>query len=408
MSYVKSTLTEIQENSSTDKSVNLLQLWRNCELATAFFSILSVISSLIDYEYNFSYYRDYNNCKQTNSEDSDLRWVTFFSSLSAIICVLIGTYTQYQWEDYLFLTDPSCEYEKTKRFFLRPALEIGLLLVFPYPRINFKIYEPYGINSGYIHICYNYFELVYSFMWLRLYFILKIILDFSPYVGHVARRATLENKVKIGIVFAFKCLFKSHPMMMIVFFIGIPSIVACGMMTRTYERPLIDLSKQDWENPIIAIWFSYSSMMLGVYGDNFPLSILGKTSNVFSYIIGTLFFVLIFVNMENQTYLTRKQRKAFNDISIMTEAADTIKFSIKYLIASKIGGSSRIKAMKEFRKRLTKFSHKRKYLLDMPRHRDLDFVDLMRKIRKMRKNMDRVHNKLGIAVQLINKKRTMV
>jgi hypothetical protein len=405
---VKSTLTEIQENETTDKSVNLLQLWRSSELGAAFFAILSMISATIDYEYNFSPYREYHNCRHGSTEDSDLRWVTCFSSFAGIVFVLLGTYTHYQWEDYILLIDQTSEYKTSKKFLLRPVLEILLFMVFPYPKVNFKVYENHGINEHYIQICYNYSELVYSFMWLRLYFVLKIVLDYSPFVGHVARRATLENRVKNGIAFSFKCLFRSDPMMMIVFFIGIPSIVACGMMTRTYERPLIDLSQQDWENPVIAIWFSYSSMMLGVYGDNYPFSTMGKTTNVFSYIIGTLFFVLIFVNMENQTYLTRKQRKAFNDISITIEAANTIKSSIKFYIASKIGGSSRREALKHFQKNLTQFSHKRKYLLDMPRHRDLDIVDLMRKIRKMRRNMDRVHSKLAVAVQLINKKRSLV
>lgn len=408
MKYVKSTLAEIQDNENTDVSVNLLNLWRNCELGTALFAVFSIFFSTIDYEANFSPYRDYKNCFQEYENDNYFRWITLGCSLAAIVLIFASYYTQYHWEDYLRIIDPTCEFIKNKGFYVKPTLEIALLLIFPYPNVNLEIYEAYGLNTHYIDICYNLFELVYSFMWLRLYFLLKLILNFSPYVGHVARRSTIENRVKYGIVFAFKCLFKSHPMLMIIFCIGLPSIIAIGMMTRIYERPLIKLSNQDWENPIIAIWFSYSSMMLGVYGDYYPLSTLGRTINVISYLIGTLFFVLIFVNMENQTYLTRKQRKAFNDIELMPHAADLIKASIRYCISLKIGGIAKKKALAMMNKKLIKFRFKRKYLLDMPRHRDLDMVVLMRRFRKQKKNMDRIYRKMEEVVHLINKKRALV
>ena len=116
------------------------------------------------------------------------------------------------------------------------------------------------------------------------------------------------------------------------------------MITRIYERPLIFLSKQDWVNPVTAIWFSYSTMMLGVYGDYYPLSVYGRIVNLVAYIIGTLFFAMIFSNMENQIYLTNKQRKAFNDISLMNEAANIIKSSFKYMLSiRKNENSSRLR-----------------------------------------------------------------
>lgn len=408
VNYVKSTLAEIQNNEKTDRSVNLLKLWRNCEFGTAFFAVISVFISTIDYETNFSPYRDYHNCNLEYRTDQHLRWISLGCSLAAVVFVMASSYAQYQWEDYLLITDETCKFVKTKRFFIKPLLEVAILIVFPYPYMDLEIYEPYGLNTHYIDICYNLVELIYSIMWLRFYFLVKIILDFSPYVGHVARRATIENRVKYGIVFAFKCMFKSNPMFMIIFTIGFPSIIAAGMMTRVYERPLIKLSKQDWENPIIAIWFSYSSMMLGVYGDFYPLSFLGRTTNVVSYLIGTLFFVLIFVNMENQTYLSRKQRKAFNDIELIPSAANLIKASIRYYISSNIGGLSKKKALDELNKRLLKFRYKRKYLLDMPRQRDLDMIVLMRRFRKQKKNMDRIYRKIEEVVHLINKKKSLV
>ena len=105
MDFPKSTLIELGANKKTDKSLILFVFWRRCEIGVAFFVVLSLISSAIDYEINFSPYRDYGNCMEEYNEISNLRWMTFASSMSAIALVLIGTYSQYLWEDYLYITD---------------------------------------------------------------------------------------------------------------------------------------------------------------------------------------------------------------------------------------------------------------------------------------------------------------
>lgn len=402
MARVKATLVQIRANESTDRSVNLIRLWKHCEVATAIFVVVSVGASAADYEINFSPYRTYKNCYEEYHEDKNLRWITFGSSLAAILFVLIGAYTKRQWEEYINITDSGFDSQKRKKIHWRTVFEVILLCIFPYFDLRSETFEPYGVNEGFTDICYSLSELLYSIMWLRFYFILKAVSSHSQYVSHVAHRAAIENKVKPGIIFSFKAMFKSNPMAMIVFFIGFPAIIVIGMMMRVYERPLIFLSNQDWVNPITAVWFSYSTMMLGVYGDYFPFSLVGRLVNVVAYLIGTLFFVMIFVNMQNQTYLTKRQHKAFHDISLIPDAANVVKRCIIYNYYRSRHDFKRFRTFHAMKATLAKFKTKRHRLHSMSRQKELDKVELMRSITKSQKLMNRIYTKIGVVQQLID------
>lgn len=400
----KLTLIELRGNKDSDKSLILFDYWRYCEIATVVFVIMSLISATIDYEINFSPYRTYNNCYEEYNENLNLRWITFSTSFASIFFVVLGTYSQYKWEDYLYITDPRCRPFKNERYYLKPIFEILLLLIFPYSGVKSTSFLAYGLKEGWVDICYSISELLFSVMWLRFYFILKVVLSYSDYVSHVAKRFAIENQVKSGFIFAFKCMFNTDPLKMIVFFIGIPAIIVIGMMTRVFERPLIFLSLQDWVNPITAVWFSYSTMMLGVYGDFYPLSTYGRLVNVVAYIIGTLFFVLIFVNMQNQAFLTKRQRRAFNDISLMNDAANVIKYSISYYGSVKNYEISMIPKARLLQEKMRIFKENKIELYNMTRQRELDVVQLRVSMRKCRKIMSRIYSKMEITTRLINAK----
>ena len=404
MREMRSTLLELKSSKDSDKSLQLFAFWRYSEIATVFFVVLSLISSTIDYELNYSSYRTYNNCYEEYTENINLRWLTFSSSIAAIISLLLGTYAFYLWEDYLYITDPRCRPHKFKRNYLKLVLEVLLLSIFPYAHLRYTIYQSYGVNEGFVFICYSIDEILYSIMWFRFYFILKLASSYSPFASHVARRLAIQNNAKTGFVFAFKCMFKSNPMLMIIFFIGIPTIIVIGMITRVYERPLIFLSAQDWVNPITAVWFSYSTMMLGVYGDFYPLSLYGRLTNFVAYMIGTLFFVMIFVNMQNQAFLSKRQRRAFNEISLMNEAADVIKCGMRYYISIKNYQVTIEHNFMEFHEKMVIFKNKRRDLFNMTRQRELDAVELRFSLRKSKKNMDKLYRKLEVVSHLINQK----
>lgn len=401
------TLGELGKYKNPKNNKGLFDFWRFCEKATAFFVIISLVSSTIDYEINYSPYRDYRNCYEEYKESATLRWLTFASSVCAIIFVVLGAYSEILWEEYLYSIDPRCRPEVQKRKYRRLAFEIILLMIFPYSNINAQINVPYGIRESYIFICFDLFEILYAIMWIRLYFLVKIYLSYSPYVSHVARRVITENKLKPGLAFTFKCMFKTNPMTMIIFFIGIPCILTLGMMSRVFERPLIFLSNQDWVNPITAVWVSYSTMMIGVYGDYFPLSLFGRLTNVACYLVGTVFFVLILANMEKQAFLSKKQRRAFNDISLMKKAADLIKYSMKYYYLANRNSPMKTSIFVKFRQKLVTFKNKRWDLFDKARQSDLDSVKLKKKLRKMRKNIDKIHEKVEIVSKLLETKRNL-
>jgi hypothetical protein len=311
MEHLISTFAGLYTNKNTDKSSKLLEFWRFCNVAVAILVLISLLASTISYETNYENGRRNNDCFEQYSSMLLFQWVTFLASIGGIIFVVLGNYTKSLWEEYLVAVDSRFQPFRVKRKYLKLAFEVLLLAIMPYSGLDFHLSEYYGVNEGFLEVCYGISEVLYSLMWLRFYFILKVFLSHPNYVNRVNERITTQCKVKPGLVFTFKSLFKTQPMVMIIFFIGVPSIIVVGMAFRVFERPWIFISNQDWTNPITAVWFSYSTMMLGIYGNYYPLSTYGRIINVVAYLIGTLFFTLIFVNMENQTYLTRKQRKAF-------------------------------------------------------------------------------------------------
>ena len=148
-------------------------------------------------------------------------------------------------------------------------------------------------------------------------------------------------------------------------------------------------------------------MMIGVYGDYFPLSLFGRLTNVACYLVGTVFFVLILANMEKQAFLSKKQRRAFNDISLMKKAADLIKYSMKYYYLANRNSPMKTSIFVKFRQKLVTFKNKRWDLFDKARQSDLDSVKLKKKLRKMRKNIDKIHEKVGIVSKLLETKRNL-
>ena len=120
-----------------------------------------------------------------------------------------------------------------------------LLLIQPYPGMHVRVNIPFKYLDESLTTCYTLSELFYCIMFLRLLLLVRAIANYTPYENYVARRYCHRYGVRPNMRFSFKCMMKMYPMPIVVFVIGIPSMIILGCMVRLFERPLIDLTMKE-------------------------------------------------------------------------------------------------------------------------------------------------------------------
>ncbi len=94
-------------------------------------------------------------------------------------------------------------------------------------------------------------------------------------------------------MYSLKAFKNDRPYTFICFSLAIPLIV-CGYALRMFERPLIPVSGQDFDNLGNCIWCVLITMTTVGYGDFFPISNLGRIIGILACLWG-VFIVSIFV-----------------------------------------------------------------------------------------------------------------
>lgn len=259
--------TRLRVSFITKKTSNRLKVsedifdkWRSCELISALFSNIGIITSMLDYEINYSINRTHHNCHEL--EDHRVYgMITLFTSLIAIIFLILKHVHKGIWIDYQRETEKilnksgnksySTTYsvkEKNSKFWLR-AFEIAILCIFPYPYLKEYVYLPIRYNFEDYLICYTVNEFLYVFMFIRFFFLFKALSNYTIYKDHLARRYCTFYRTKADAIFSFKCITSRYPLLIVIAFIGIPSLIITGLMIRVFERPVDDITGQDFQDP---------------------------------------------------------------------------------------------------------------------------------------------------------------
>ena len=143
--------------------------------------------------------------------------------------------------------DDFVEKFKQRSRFIKPIFffEVLLIVVQPYPGMHVHVSLPFRYNDRYMITCYNLSEIFYCFMFLRLILLVRAVANYTPYENYVARSYCHRYNVRPTMRFSFKCMMKMYPMPIVVFLIGIPSMIILGCMVRIFERPLIDIHSME-------------------------------------------------------------------------------------------------------------------------------------------------------------------
>lgn len=355
--------------SESKQSRKLYMQWRVAELIASIFSSFGLVSATADYEYGFSSNRSHNNC----AEDPELiyKWLTLTFTSISIYFLVLRHYLKSKWNNKRSQSLSGKDSKKTfkkrnKRTFNKNLLlEVLLLSILPYPYLKggFSLSQPKNLsNCGdcneTIELCYTYSEIIYVFMFVRLWFLLRALFNFTPYQDDHARYYCSRTGTKANVRFSIRCMMKTHPFLLIYCF-SFPSFFLLGVFLRVFERPFSDVSGQNFASYQNAVWNCAITMSTIGYGDLYPSTIFGRIVAVMCAIMGGFIFSMIVFTFQSLLELGTRQSEAFITIKQTRAAARVISECLCYNLIKRNYGSGSPQAktqMKKIQSKLESFN----------------------------------------------------
>lgn len=356
--------------SESKHSRKLYMQWRVAELIASIFSTFGIVSATADYEYGYSDKRTHDNCEEEPKEI--YRWLTLTFTVITIYFLIVRHYLKSKWNNNRISNlagggeMKKQVKKKHKSTFNRNLLfEVFLLCIFPYPylRGGFYITQPLNVwENGYSNntssICYTFSEVLYVFMYLRLWFLLRALFNFTPYQDDHARYYCSRTGTKANVRFSIRCMMKTHPFLLIYCF-SFPSFFLLGVFLRVFERPFSDVSNQNYASYQNAVWNCAITMSTIGYGDLYPCTIFGRIVAVMCAIMGGFIFSMIVFTFQSLLELGSRQNEAFMTIKQTRAAARVISECLCYNLIKRNHGPGSVQAisqMKKIKKKLETFT----------------------------------------------------
>lgn len=363
----RQTLLNIKPRREINQSRNLYLQWRVAELFSSIFSCLGIVSATADYENSFSIDRSHSNCAENVQQI--YRWLTLIFTLVAGYFLILRHYIKSKWNNKRELNIKSNEHRRfrrrTKSMFSKGLMfEILILVIFPYPYLVGHVwvnqpltFDSNGYNDNTIELCYNVSEFLYVLMYIRLWFLLRALFNFTPYQDDHARYYCGKTGTKANVRFSIRCMMKTHPFVIIYCF-SFPSFFLLGIFLRVFERPFSDVSGQNFASYQNAVWNCAITMSTVGYGDLFPTTIFGRMVGVLCTMWGAFVFSMIVFTFQSLLELGTRQSEAFKAIKETRTSARVITACLLYSVYKKKFGAESVKAriqMKKVEIRLNKY-----------------------------------------------------
>lgn len=304
-----------------------------------FFSIMSIVVYLINYEINYDKLTKLEFSFDTYPQLLN-SFALLFNSFSVVVLlsnIYFRNKLQISFEAYTnFLTHEDTL--KTSGYLWQMIMEFIIVLI--HPNIFF-IQKNYTykkkILSQYPDILvYSVNEILFTVLFLRLYFVIRYFLTLTNYKSSRAARTCKLYGEKNSYFFAFRCVFNKNPFSILASAILSISLVF-SYMIRIYERPFTSYVRNlnyyvnlnfndelnDYEN---SFWTSFNTILNNGLGDFAARSWLGRLVTVFEVGGGILLTSLItvalyqkadFDNVESKIFLLLSRiniRKQFEEI----------------------------------------------------------------------------------------------
>ena len=396
-------------------ALELQSRWRICELLSAIFGVLGIVFATFDYERRFADDRLHDHCVERPGVSEVFRWMDLWCTAAALVLLLLRHKVKLEWVRYQS-DKPNIVWaakdkfnqqaqNKQRHFWtVRLALEIAILLVFPYPYISgcfgMSLRRPLASDPAHFTLTsveYLNAELLYVLMFLRLYFVIRAFFNYGEYMDNHARMVCSQHGVKANMRFSARALVKSNPLFMVIMFV-LPTSFIFAIFIRVFERPYVDISQQDFNTYYNSVWLSIMTMTTIAYGDITPHTHLGRTCALMVGIWGLFGFSTVVFILNQSFQLSRNQTKAFEAIlKTRTAASAIIAFMLYSRSVRRVGKhhDESLQYHQQLMERLTLFHKER---LDLTNTYDLetrDRLDIHHKMNALEKKAHTIEGKLG-------------
>lgn len=328
------------QNDTFRESKKLFYDWSSSEALCAFFAVIGVIAATFDYEFTFDDGRTNENCHIKSMPLDPFKIIVLISTLVSLFYLLLGRYHKIIWISYMnhaysgIPIAPITLKSYLTSFKWYRLVEILMLLIIPYPQMNFNLYLPLRYEFEMHTLCYKASEIAYLVMFLRVEIVLRAISLFSPYEDHLARTYCRRYKVPADARFGIKCLIAQFPLYVIIIS-AMVAMILLSTIFRILERPMDNLTTYYYSDYLNAIWFLFENMSTLGYGEYLPVSDFGRVVSVIGYFIGTSLFSLMVITMQEKIELNIPQSKAFTKIYKSNVASEAIAAGIRFYLAKK-------------------------------------------------------------------------
>lgn len=132
-------------------------------------------------------------------------------------------------------------------FKFETLFEILILVIHPLPYIDYEyeflIINMLGSKDKYVPVHYMLGDFLFAFMFLRCYFLLRTIMNYSVYSNLNSKKICSQHSFQHNTSFCFKALVQKHPGFTVAF-LAVFSIMWLSYMLRIFE-------KYDWYSNLV-------------------------------------------------------------------------------------------------------------------------------------------------------------
>jgi hypothetical protein len=174
-----------------------------------------------------------------------------------------------------------------------------------------------------VTIRYEVNNILCCFVWIKCYAILRTILTTNRYTSPRAQRVCALNGCYASLTFSLKSKFKENATQTLMITFLVSSTISAYML-RIFERPLSEVSGQDFNSFYTSFWNVIITMTTVGYGDVYPKSFGGRIMGIGLCYWGVLLVSLFVVTVSKQLELTQLQRNSYLLIQRLV-SRDTLK-----------------------------------------------------------------------------------
>jgi hypothetical protein len=316
------------------------------EFIITFFSLLSIISSLMNYEINYEELTTMTYSFDTYKDVLNISTLLFNSFATFVIMLNIYLRYKYQINFEAFTGTLTQEDNLMTSGYINNVLGECLLTLI-HPNVLFvsdyydykKRYNTPVIDS----LTYSVNEILLAFMILRVFFIFKFIMTISYYKTSRAARTCRMYGESNSYLFALRCLFNKYPIRFVsmMFFSGMLFFtVAIRIFERTFDSShrYNNFDAASNGNSFVDVetsaWCVIITMLTVGYGDFFPKTVFGRIYAVVEVITGLLVTSLVTAAFFQNLELDSSQAKVF---ILMQRMEKRVQFEeIQYKMVEKL------------------------------------------------------------------------